>query len=932
MKTVSFGISKKIQLLNAILVLASSLFLGVVFYNEAEQIILKNKLEEISESVSVYKSGFQQKLKSIEGDTLFLSQVPPIQGIIRAQENNGKDPLDGSSIEEWEARLASIFSNFLKDKPNYIQVRYIGMKNGGKEIVRVDKVGSFINVTKKKNLQAKGERPYVKQTVLLAQGQLHLSKISLNREHGKISLPHTPVLRAATPIYDQNDNIYGVVVANINVTQLIHEGMPVQYPLMVVNPDGYYISHPNPDKTFGYDLGKEWKIQEDYAETRVFFDPQNPVQNATLISEEGPEPRVMHIQKMNYDSVNLNHYLGLAVYKNLNELMAGETNTLYKIGFLLVMMILVTLVLTFLFSRKMLRPLDRLIQATEDLSYGKEDIDYPKESKDEFGVLAESLESMNEKVKERAIAEVGGRQSAAIMENIMDAVITIDDNGKVMAINSAAEKLFRYSRDEVVGKNVSNLMPEPYRSEHDDYIANYLQSGIAKIIGMVREVVGLRKDGSTFPLELAVSEMWMSDGKGDNKKSFVGSCKNIEERKQHEEQIIKAREEAETANRSKSEFLARMSHELRTPLNAILGFSQLELMKTKSSGKDETKEKNIQQIYDSGNHLLDLVNEVLDLSRIESGIMSFSKEAIDVVSLLSEIYSQVVPLGEKNSVSVTLDIPRDAGKVFVYADRTRLKQVLLNLISNGIKYNREQGETVISLSMSSADRVRLSVKDQGKGIASDKIHKLFKPFERLGAEITGVEGTGIGLSIAKQLTEDMGGVLKVKTAENEGSVFYVEFDLCSAPQEKTVDSEEAEGFGFKLKLAEEKKISILYVEDNPANMDLLARWFSSQENIEFLQAREPMKGIELAKESTPDLILLDIHMPGMDGYEVFEALSLEEGTKSIPVIALSANAMQSDIDKALKLGFKAYVVKPFEIEFLCKKINQVFDAEGSSDY
>ncbi len=160
MKKVSFGISKKIQLLKVVLVLASSLFLGTVFYSEAEKMILKNKLEELSESVSVYRSGSQQKLKSIEGDTLFLSQVPPIQGIIRAQKYNGKDPLDGSEAEEWEARLASIFSNFLKDKPNYIQLRYIGVQNGGKEIVRVDKVGTSINIVKKKNLQSKGERSY----------------------------------------------------------------------------------------------------------------------------------------------------------------------------------------------------------------------------------------------------------------------------------------------------------------------------------------------------------------------------------------------------------------------------------------------------------------------------------------------------------------------------------------------------------------------------------------------------------------------------------------------------------------------------------------------------------------------------------------------------------------------------------------------------
>ena len=320
------------------------------------------------------------------------------------------------------------------------------------------------------------------------------------------------------------------------------------------------------------------------------------------------------------------------------------------------------------------------------------------------------------------------------------------------------------------------------------------------------------------------------------------------------------------------------------------------------------------------------MNEVLDLSRIESGIMSFSSEPVDVVSLLSEIYSQSVPLGQKNSVLVKLDLPYDVERIFVYADRTRLKQVLLNLISNGIKYNRKNGETVISLSKTSVGKVRMAVKDQGKGIVPEQMHKLFKPFERLGAETSEVEGTGIGLSIAKELTEDMGGVLEVETVENEGSLFYVEFDRCPAPQEQKVDLEQAGDFGFELKLAREREIRILYVEDNPANMELVVRWFSRQGNIELLQAQDPMTGVELALGKSPDLILLDIHLPGMDGYEVFDLLSRKAVSKSIPIIALSANAMQEDIDKALKMGFKAYVVKPFKIERLCKEINRVLDA------
>lgn len=211
MKTVSFGISKKIQLLNGVLVLVSALVLGLVFYHEAEKIILKNKLGELSGNVSVYKSGLLGKLKNMEGNTVFLSKAPPIQGLIRSERNNGKDPLDGSSSEEWKVRLAIIFSNFLTSHPNYFKLRFIGMKDEGREIVRVDKVGTSINVIKEKDLQSKEHRPYFKETLALVKGQFYLSSISLNREHGKISMPHAPTIRAATPIYDQDDNIFGIV-------------------------------------------------------------------------------------------------------------------------------------------------------------------------------------------------------------------------------------------------------------------------------------------------------------------------------------------------------------------------------------------------------------------------------------------------------------------------------------------------------------------------------------------------------------------------------------------------------------------------------------------------------------------------------------------------------------------------------------------------
>ncbi len=386
------------------------------------------------------------------------------------------------------------------------------------------------------------------------------------------------------------------------------------------------------------------------------------------------------------------------------------------------------------------------------------------------------------------------------------------------------------------------------------------------------------------------------------------------------EELSLAKQSAEEANLAKSKFLSRMSHELRTPLNSILGFGQLLQMNDERNLSDGQM-LNIKRILSSGTHLLELVNDVLDLARIESDELTFSLEIINVNELLDEVYSQCVTLGNDKGTILKCEIENNSDTYYIKADRVRLMQVLLNLVSNGIKYNRENKTTIISLTKLSEERLRISVKDQGIGIPDAKMERLFTSFDRLDAESTNIEGVGIGLPIAKQLTEAMNGKIGVKSTEGEGSEFYVEFPICLAQEAMPVIEDRNKS--NILNIPPDQQAKILYIDDNQCNINLLAMFFSTYKNIEFLKATESEIGIELAKNHAPDVILLDIRLPGIDGFEVFSILKKDEITNKIPVIALSANAMQSTINEAMDMGFHSYLTKPLNIPLLCMKINEI---------
>lgn len=389
---------------------------------------------------------------------------------------------------------------------------------------------------------------------------------------------------------------------------------------------------------------------------------------------------------------------------------------------------------------------------------------------------------------------------------------------------------------------------------------------------------------------------------------------------QRTEELKSAKEEAVNANQAKSQFLSSMSHELRTPMNAILGFGQL----LELDVNDEQSKQNIREILNAGEHLLELISEILDLSRIESGKLSISLEDTSLNVILDECFTLIKPLAEQHDIRIVDNIS-SATEYVISVDYTRFKQILLNLLSNALKYNRSEGRITISCETILPSRLRISVTDTGVGLSEQQQQQLFKPFERLGAEATAIEGTGIGLVITKRLLELMGGQIGVTSQQDQGSTFWAEVNLAETQDQTNLALKANKIAGQMDVKPTEKAKTILYIEDNPANLRLIEQVVKVRTSHVMISAPDASLGLHLAENQKPDLILLDINLPGMDGYEAFKQLQLLEHTQAIPVIAISANAMNSDIQRGKTAGFKAYLTKPIDIEKLLVNIHDLID-------
>ncbi|MHB1085741.1 MAG: hybrid sensor histidine kinase/response regulator [Thiobacillus sp.] len=478
--------------------------------------------------------------------------------------------------------------------------------------------------------------------------------------------------------------------------------------------------------------------------------------------------------------------------------------------------------------------------------------------------------------------------------------------------------------DDATAPSRTNRAAEPERAGHVREDAVDVREGLADL----REVaVHLREDAAASreqdigkaEAKQAASNDHMAMLLQANERLVVATIeaqKLAEQLQATQAQLEHAKLVAEKANLAKSAFLSSMSHELRTPLNAILGFAQL--LEAGSPPPTATQIVRLQQITQAGWYLMDLINEVLDLAVIESGKLALSLEPVLLIDILRECKALVGPQLQQRGIRISVP-PFDPGWQ-VRADHVRIKQALINLLSNAIKYNREHGTVEVRCSQVSPARLRISVKDSGEGLPPHLLAQLFQPFNRLGQEAGSVEGTGIGLVVTKQLVELMGGAIGVESAIGVGSEFWIELNINEKSQRAADNVPPVESAP---QVRENRTLrTLLYVEDNPANLMLVEHIIADHPQLHMLSAHDGHQGIALARTYLPDVILMDINLPGISGLDALQVLHADPATAHIPVIALSANAMPRDIEKGLAAGFFNYLTKPIKINGLMEALDK----------
>ena len=522
--------------------------------------------------------------------------------------------------------------------------------------------------------------------------------------------------------------------------------------------------------------------------------------------------------------------------------------------------------------------------------------------------LASANQRLESEMAERHEVQQALRESEsrlqAILDNTTSAIFLKSSDSRYLLVNRRVELLLGLPREEIVGRTDFDLLPGD--------VAATLRTHDQQILA-TREALEFEEtltvaDGVRTYLTVKVP---LSD---QSKKPYAicGVSTDITDRKRVEEELKTARDEADRANRAKSEFLSRMSHELRTPLNAILGFAQVLELDAKSPEDTE----NVGQVIKAGRHLLGLINEVLDISRIEAGEMSLSIEPVLVNDVIQETLDLVRPLAATRNVRMH----EAACDHHVLADRQRIKQVLLNLLSNAIKYNRDRGTVSIGAEERAGEKLRITVRDAGPGIAPEQAVKLFVPFERLQAGAAQIEGIGLGLAISKRLVELMGGEIGVESVINEGSTFWIELPLTDNPINALSASHDPAASASS---SSGTTSTLLYIEDNLSNLKLVQRVLAQRPNIKVFAAMRGASGLELAREHKPDLILLDLHLPDVNGDKVIEELRAEPGTAGIPVVILSADATPGQIERLKKAGAREYLTKPLDV----RRFLRLLDAE-----
>ncbi len=563
----------------------------------------------------------------------------------------------------------------------------------------------------------------------------------------------------------------------------------------------------------------------------------------------------------------------------------------------------------------------RMIGTVEDITaFKKIELDLIKHQEHLEDLVKERTQNLQDEIEERIRAEEMLRKFSWAVEESPATVMITDHRGIIEYVNPKFVELTQYTAAEVIGQNPRMLQSGQHNKEYYQDMWDTISGG-QKWFG---ELCDKKKDGSIFWEKAAFAPISNDNGEITH---YVAVKEDITDQKRMIHELRDAKEAADQASEAKTMFLSSMSHELRTPLNTILGFAQL----LESDDKQPllpTQHHGVKQIISAGELLLQLISEILDLSNIEAGVLEISMDEINLGTSIDDIITSIKPIAQNGRVEVIFKKPNQ--EYYIRTDANRLKQILMNLLTNAIKYNKAGGRVIVSCTPVDDSFVQITVADDGPGIPSDKMSQVFAPFDRLGAETSSIPGTGIGLTITKRLVGLMNGQINVSSDWGKGSCFSVKLPQIKSIQQQSHPDTIETTTGDQQDSVALGKFTILYIEDNAANRQLVLFILARRKNFKLLIAENGEQGIAKACQKHPDVILLDITLPDMSGYDALERLHDLPETQHIPVVALSANATPLDIEKGLKAGFIDYLTKPVKVNALLQTLDGILTAESDA--